>query len=120
LPGAWRLTADGCLTPQDYVSFTDHGGEQSSVEKGFFASKLGAISNPFFRKEEEEVHRSDAPQEYEYSDGDTVLSVSKAIRLGFLRKVYGILSVQLAVTALVCAIAMKAVAAAKVGITPSL
>jgi hypothetical protein len=119
LPGPWSLTADGCLTPQDYVSFTDHGGEQSSVEKGFFASKLGAISNPF-RKEEEEVHRSDAPQEYEYSDGDTVLSVSKAIRLGFLRKVYGILSVQLAVTALVCAIAMKAVAAAKVGTPPSL
>ena len=68
------------------------------------------------RDEEEEVHRSDVPQEYEYNDGDTVLSVSKAIRLGFLRKVYGILSVQLAVTALVCAIAMKAVATAKVEI----
>jgi FtsH-binding integral membrane protein len=43
-------------------------------------------------------------------------SVEQDIRLGFYRKVYGILFVQLAFTALVCAVAMKAVATDKVGV----
>ena len=41
-------------------------------------------------------------------------SVAQDIRLGFYRKVYGILFIQLAITALVCAVAMKAVATDKV------
>jgi len=52
-------------------------------------------------------------EEY-FSEGDTVLSVSKKIRMGFLRKVYGILCVQLTLTALVCAFAMKATSPIKV------
>eukprot|EP00290_Baffinella_frigidus_P005480 CAMPEP_0180134780 /NCGR_PEP_ID=MMETSP0986-20121125/10381_1 /TAXON_ID=697907 /ORGANISM="non described non described, Strain CCMP2293" /LENGTH=312 /DNA_ID=CAMNT_0022075237 /DNA_START=85 /DNA_END=1023 /DNA_ORIENTATION=+ len=39
-------------------------------------------------------------------NNEKVLECSKEIRLGFLRKVYGILSVQLLATAVVCAIAM--------------
>ncbi len=39
----------------------------------------------------------------------TCLQCNKMVRLGFLRKVYGILTVQLLVTALICAIAMTSV-----------
>ena len=39
--------------------------------------------------------------------GTTVNDCSKIYRLGFLRKVYGILTIQLVVTAVICAMAMR-------------
>lgn len=49
-----------------------------------------------------------------YSPGQTVAQCSAMVRLGFIRKVYGILSVQLLATAIMCALAMKLTASEKV------
>ena len=49
-----------------------------------------------------------------YSAGQTVAQCSQMVRMGFIRKVYGILSVQLAMTAIMCALAMKLTASEKV------
>jgi len=50
-----------------------------------------------------------------YAAGQTVAQCSQMVRKGFIRKVYGILSVQLLATAMMCALAMKATASEKVG-----
>jgi len=47
--------------------------------------------------------------------GGTVADASKLMRLGFIRKVYGILSIQLLATMFVCVLAMKLTAADAVG-----
>jgi FtsH-binding integral membrane protein len=49
-----------------------------------------------------------------YAAGQTVAQCSQMVRKGFIRKVYGILSVQLLATAMMCALAMKATASEKV------
>jgi len=47
--------------------------------------------------------------------GQTVDQCEKMVRMGFIRKVYGILAVQLMFTGLVCAMAMKMTSSEKVG-----
>lgn len=49
------------------------------------------------------------------SSATTVAEADKPTRLGFIRKVYGILSIQLAVTAFICALAMKLTSPGLVG-----
>lgn len=49
-----------------------------------------------------------------YSSGQAVAQCNQAVRKGFIRKVYGILSVQLLATAIMCALAMKLTASEKV------
>jgi FtsH-binding integral membrane protein len=41
------------------------------------------------------------------ANGSPVAEASRIVRLGFIRKVYGILTIQLMATAFVCALAMK-------------
>jgi len=41
------------------------------------------------------------------SGGSSVYNMEKMVRLGFIRKVYGILTIQLLATSIVCALAMK-------------
>ena len=54
-----------------------------------------------------------------YSAGQTVAQCSQMVRMGFIRKVYGILSVQLAMTGVMCALAMKLTASEKVRVDGS-
>ena len=51
-----------------------------------------------------------------YAAGQTVAQCSQMVRKGFIRKVYGILTVQLLATAMMCALAMKATSSEKVRI----
>mmetsp|Transcript_30057 Transcript_30057/g.75661 ORF Transcript_30057/g.75661 Transcript_30057/m.75661 type:complete len:317 (+) Transcript_30057:60-1010(+) len=84
-----------------YVSFTgDDDGVGSSRR---FTSKL-ATFNPF---------KGDASAPFDTSE--SVMAAQKEMRLGFIRKVYGILSAQLLATVLVCAIALKATSPTPVG-----
>mmetsp|Transcript_30058 Transcript_30058/g.75665 ORF Transcript_30058/g.75665 Transcript_30058/m.75665 type:complete len:428 (+) Transcript_30058:60-1343(+) len=88
-------------TGQSYVSFTgDDDGVGSSRR---FTSKL-ATFNPF---------KGDASAPFDTSE--SVMAAQKEMRLGFIRKVYGILSAQLLATVLVCAIALKATSPTPVG-----
>jgi len=50
-----------------------------------------------------------------YTSSQTVAQCNQMVRMGFIRKVYGILSLQLLATAIMCAMAMKMTATEKVG-----
>jgi len=85
-----------------YVSFTGEDDGVGSSRR--FTSKI-ADFNPF---------KSDSAVP-SFETSESVMAAQKEMRLGFIRKVYGILSVQLLATVVVCAIAVKATSPTLVG-----
>jgi protein lifeguard len=71
----------------------------TSEKPVFGTSNAGPVD-----KEDEVMLRSTVDDDFEI--GTTVATSSANVRLGFLRKVYGILAVQLAVTTAICALCM--------------
>mmetsp|Transcript_43448 Transcript_43448/g.84891 ORF Transcript_43448/g.84891 Transcript_43448/m.84891 type:complete len:317 (+) Transcript_43448:103-1053(+) len=90
--------------PGDTSYVTFHGEDDGVGSSRRFTSKI-ADFNPF--KGDGGVPAFD--------NSESVISAQKEIRLGFIRKVYGILSGQLLATVIVCAIALKATSATPVG-----
>ena len=82
-----------------YVSFTGEDDGVGSSRR--FTSKIGDFM----------TSKGDSA----FETSESVMAAQKEMRLGFIRKVYGILSMQLLATVAVCAIALKATSPTLVG-----
>jgi hypothetical protein len=113
---AWRSprNASRAYAPQDCIvcalEWRRSGSRALLVTRAVF---FIPSSNP---KEKDTAPMLDFGQasDESYAAGQTVAQCSQMVRKGFIRKVYGILSVQLLATAMMCALAMKATASEKV------